>query len=125
VVTLRYFQDEGDVRGVLAELEERSLVRRKVTVFFLGAFFGVFGEGFGRSESRGRVSIHRRKMFYSQLILAKKGPLGTIWIAAHLERKLRKNQVTETNISVSVGESSSLYISTTSTAANYFRVSNN
>lgn len=42
-------------------------------------------------------------MFYSQLILAKKGPLGTIWIAAHLERKLRKNQVTETNISVSVG----------------------
>ncbi|CAK9270162.1 unnamed protein product [Sphagnum jensenii] len=41
-------------------------------------------------------------MFYSQLILAKKGPLGTIWIAAHLERKLRKNQVTETNISVSV-----------------------
>jgi hypothetical protein len=119
VVTLRYFQDEGDVRGVLAELEERSLVRRKVTVFFLGAFFGVFGEGFGRSESRGRVSIHRRK------ILAKKGPLGTIWIAAHLERKLRKNQVTETNISVSVGESSSLYISTTSTAANYFRVSNN
>jgi hypothetical protein len=102
VVTLRYFQDEGDVRGVFAELEERSLVRRKVTVFFLGAFFGVSGEGFGRSESRGRVSIHRRKMFYSQLILAKKGPLGTIWIAAHLERKLRKNQVTETNISVSV-----------------------
>jgi hypothetical protein len=43
-------------------------------------------------------------MFYSQLILAKKGPLGTIWIAAHLERKLRKNQVTETNISVSVGK---------------------
>lgn len=43
-------------------------------------------------------------MFYSQFILAKKGPLGTIWIAAHLERKLRKNQVTETNISVSVGK---------------------
>eukprot|EP00271_Cylindrocystis_brebissonii_P004848 TRINITY_DN16765_c0_g1_i1.p1 TRINITY_DN16765_c0_g1~~TRINITY_DN16765_c0_g1_i1.p1 ORF type:complete len:1175 (+),score=305.69 TRINITY_DN16765_c0_g1_i1:188-3712(+) len=41
-------------------------------------------------------------MFYSQFILAKKGPLGTIWIAAHLERKLRKNQVTETNIPVSV-----------------------
>jgi hypothetical protein len=49
-------------------------------------------------------------MFYSQLILAKKGPLGTIWIAAHLERKLRKNQVTETNISVSVGECSFLFI---------------
>lgn len=41
-------------------------------------------------------------MFYSHFILAKKGPLGTVWIAAHLERKLRKNQVTETNISASV-----------------------
>lgn len=44
-----------------------------------------------------------RGMFYSQFILAKKGPLGTIWIAAHLERKLRKNQVADTDIGVSVG----------------------
>jgi len=43
-------------------------------------------------------------MFYSQFILAKKGPLGTIWIAAHLERKLRKNQVADTDIGVSVGQ---------------------
>lgn len=43
-------------------------------------------------------------MFYSQFILAKKGPLGTIWIAAHLERKLRKNQVADTDIGVSVGK---------------------
>lgn len=41
-------------------------------------------------------------MFYSQFILAKKGPLGTIWIAAHLERKLKKNQVADTDIGVSV-----------------------
>ncbi|KAE8673120.1 Sister chromatid cohesion 1 protein 4, putative isoform 4 [Hibiscus syriacus] len=41
-------------------------------------------------------------MFYSQFILAKKGPLGTIWIAAHLERKLRKNQVADTDIGDSV-----------------------
>ncbi|KAJ7520389.1 hypothetical protein O6H91_19G003800 [Diphasiastrum complanatum] len=41
-------------------------------------------------------------MFYSHLILSKKGPLGTVWIAAHLEKKLRKSQVNETNISVSV-----------------------
>ncbi|XP_058183162.1 sister chromatid cohesion 1 protein 4 isoform X2 [Rhododendron vialii] len=41
-------------------------------------------------------------MFYSQFILAKKGTLGTIWIAAHLERKLRKNQVADTDIGVSV-----------------------
>ncbi|KAF2292028.1 hypothetical protein GH714_000236 [Hevea brasiliensis] len=37
-----------------------------------------------------------------RFILAKKGPLGTIWIAAHLERKLRKNQVADTDIGVSV-----------------------
>lgn len=47
-------------------------------------------------------------MFYSQFILAKKGPLGTIWIAAHLERKLRKNQVADTDIGVSVGQFSIL-----------------
>lgn len=41
-------------------------------------------------------------MFYSHDILARKGPLGTIWIAAHLDRKLRKNQVLETDITVSV-----------------------
>jgi cohesin complex subunit SCC1 len=42
-------------------------------------------------------------MFYSTQILAKKGPLGTIWIAAHLDRRLRRYQVFETNISISVG----------------------
>jgi hypothetical protein len=49
-------------------------------------------------------------MFYSQFILAKKGPLGTIWIAAHLERKLRKNQVADTDIGVSVGKFFSLFL---------------
>lgn len=43
-------------------------------------------------------------MFYSHQILAKKGPLGTIWIAAHMDRKLRKNQIAETCIGDSVGE---------------------
>ena len=41
-------------------------------------------------------------MFYSHDILARKGPLGTIWIAAHLDRKLRKNQVLDTDIGISV-----------------------
>eukprot|EP00232_Nephroselmis_pyriformis_P014141 CAMPEP_0182882604 /NCGR_PEP_ID=MMETSP0034_2-20130328/17879_1 /TAXON_ID=156128 /ORGANISM="Nephroselmis pyriformis, Strain CCMP717" /LENGTH=476 /DNA_ID=CAMNT_0025015707 /DNA_START=146 /DNA_END=1572 /DNA_ORIENTATION=+ len=40
-------------------------------------------------------------MFYSTQILAKKGPLGTIWIAAHLDRRLRRNQVFETSIATS------------------------
>ena len=42
-------------------------------------------------------------MFYSHQILAKKGPLGTIWIAAHMDRKLRKNQIADTCIGDSVG----------------------
>jgi len=29
-------------------------------------------------------------MFYSQLILAKKGPLGQVWLAAHWDKKLNK-----------------------------------
>ncbi|KAH9325978.1 hypothetical protein KI387_006156, partial [Taxus chinensis] len=41
-------------------------------------------------------------MFYSQCLLDKKGPLGIIWVAAHLEKKLRKNQVTETSIGAAV-----------------------
>jgi len=44
-------------------------------------------------------------MFYSQYILAKRGPLGTIWIAAHLDRRLRKQQITETDIAEAVRES--------------------
>lgn len=44
-------------------------------------------------------------MFYSQIILAKKGPLGKIWIAAHWDKKLNKAQIFQTNINTSVGES--------------------
>ncbi|KAL6615047.1 hypothetical protein ACP70R_037317 [Stipagrostis hirtigluma subsp. patula] len=32
-------------------------------------------------------------MFYSHAILARKSPLGTVWIAAHLERKIKKPQI--------------------------------
>jgi cohesin complex subunit SCC1 len=35
-------------------------------------------------------------------VLTKKGPLAKIWLAAHWEKKLTKNQITETNISTSV-----------------------
>mmetsp|Transcript_20182 Transcript_20182/g.56780 ORF Transcript_20182/g.56780 Transcript_20182/m.56780 type:complete len:579 (+) Transcript_20182:66-1802(+) len=37
-------------------------------------------------------------MFYSNLILEKKQPLAKIWLAAHLEKKLTKTQVAETDI---------------------------
>lgn len=32
-------------------------------------------------------------MFYSTQILAKKGPLGLVWMAAHMDRGLKRNQV--------------------------------
>ncbi len=42
-------------------------------------------------------------MFYSQFVLAKKGPLGKVWLAAHWDRKLTKAQIISTDISKSVG----------------------
>jgi len=42
-------------------------------------------------------------MFYSQIILAKKGPLGKIWLAAHWgDKKLARPQIFSTNIATSV-----------------------
>jgi len=41
-------------------------------------------------------------MFYSQYVLAKKGPLGKIWLAAHVEKKLQKPHIMETDIPESV-----------------------
>jgi len=42
-------------------------------------------------------------MFYSQIILAKKGPLGKIWLAAHWgDKKLARPQIFSTDISHSV-----------------------
>lgn len=37
-------------------------------------------------------------MFYLQLLLSKKGALGTIWVAAHCHTRLKKNQVKQTDI---------------------------
>lgn len=41
-------------------------------------------------------------MFYAHIILAKKGPLARIWLAAHWDKKLTKAHVFETNIEKSV-----------------------
>ena len=42
-------------------------------------------------------------MFYSQIILAKKGPLGKVWLAAHWgDKKLGRPQIFNTDISASV-----------------------
>jgi cohesin complex subunit SCC1 len=42
-------------------------------------------------------------MFYSQIILAKKGPLGKVWLAAHWgDKKLGRPQIFSTDIASSV-----------------------
>ncbi|VFQ73497.1 unnamed protein product [Cuscuta campestris] len=41
-------------------------------------------------------------MFYSHVLLSKKGHLGNIWIAAHFYKRLKRFQVSQTNISYSV-----------------------
>ncbi|KAF8789606.1 double-strand-break repair protein rad21 homolog [Argiope bruennichi] len=41
-------------------------------------------------------------MFYAHFVLAKKGPLARIWLAAHWDKKLTKAHVFETNIESSV-----------------------
>ncbi|KAL1524073.1 hypothetical protein AB1Y20_018983 [Prymnesium parvum] len=41
-------------------------------------------------------------MFYSQFVLAKRGPLGKIWLAAHMD-KVPKTHIMSTNIPESVG----------------------
>eukprot|EP00127_Corallochytrium_limacisporum_P007265 Clim_evm6s246 gene=Clim_evmTU6s246 len=41
-------------------------------------------------------------MFYSQFVLAKKGPLGKVWLAAHWDSKLSKAQIFQTSINGSV-----------------------
>ena len=39
-------------------------------------------------------------MFYSSQILARKGPLGIVWIAAHIDGQLKRNQVRERDASL-------------------------
>ncbi|KAJ7132807.1 Rec8 like protein-domain-containing protein [Mycena crocata] len=42
-------------------------------------------------------------MFYSEAVLSRRGPLGKVWLAAHMERKLSKTQTLQTDIEQSVG----------------------
>lgn len=42
-------------------------------------------------------------MFYSETILAKKGALAKVWLAAHWDKKLSKAQIYSANIQASVG----------------------
>jgi len=41
-------------------------------------------------------------MFYAHFVLAKKGPLARVWLAAHWDKKLTKAHIFETNIETSI-----------------------
>jgi hypothetical protein len=43
-------------------------------------------------------------MFFSHDQLGKRSALGTVWMAAHMERRLKRKQIDGTDIGVSVGE---------------------
>ncbi|GMS88379.1 hypothetical protein PENTCL1PPCAC_10554, partial [Pristionchus entomophagus] len=43
-------------------------------------------------------------MFYADIVLARKGPLAKIWLAAQWEKKLSKAQIDETNIRDAIDE---------------------
>ncbi|XP_026407543.1 sister chromatid cohesion 1 protein 2-like [Papaver somniferum] len=43
-------------------------------------------------------------MFYSQCLLSRNGPLRAIWVAAYFHKKLKKEQIAQTDISSSVDE---------------------
>lgn len=42
------------------------------------------------------------KMFYSETLLSKTGPLARVWLSANLERKLSKTHIIQSNIESSV-----------------------
>ena len=48
--------------------------------------------------NRRRRALTRKTTFRSQLVLAKKGPLGKIWLAAHMDKKVPKIQIIQTNV---------------------------
>src|SRR5689334_7894180 len=48
-------------------------------------------------------------MFYSQFVLAKKGALGRVWLAAHWDRKLTKQQILITDIQRAVGKNNTSF----------------
>jgi len=44
-------------------------------------------------------------MFYELHVLAKKGALATVWIAAHLEKRLKRQHIVNTDLQQSIGKS--------------------
>lgn len=50
------------------------------------------------------LHVFRIAMFYAHFVLAKRGPLARVWLAAHWDKKLSKAQIFETDLDMSVEE---------------------
>lgn len=48
-------------------------------------------------------------MFYSTQVLARKGALGMVWLAAHMDSRLKKDKVFQTSLVNSIGMPSDAY----------------
>lgn len=59
-------------------------------------------------------------MFYGAYVLAKKGPLAKVWLAAHWDKKLTKAHVFETDVSATVEDIISPKVSTHSTCTVWY-----
>jgi len=78
--------------------------QKNVWFLVLGSWFCLFSyQAQGAFWRQFHCFVHSCKMFYAQLVLAKKGALGKVWLAAHWDRKLTKTQINSTDISKSVG----------------------
>ena len=60
-------------------------------------FWNRIGWWFRRPTVRDHIR-QKKDMFYSEFVLAKKGALGKVWLAAHWEKKLTRTQMSKSNI---------------------------
>lgn len=56
------------------------------------------------TQKRVKFKALQITMVYSQSLLARRGPLGAVWVAAYCFKKLKKTQITDTDILASIGK---------------------
>lgn len=101
-VTLQSLNDSIAIHFIAIQIKG---VQKNVPLFSTAPFLSRANQYLLFENPQRAPSIHiiaNQIMFYSQYILARKGPLGKIWLAAHFEKKLTKSQVFATDITESV-----------------------
>ncbi len=82
-------------------MRSKSAIHVMLLIVFLIQY--LFDKSFAFAALSPNTGVRSVTMFYSQIILAKKGPLGKVWLAAHWgDKKLGRPQIFSTDISSSV-----------------------